>query len=217
MLNRPVKAALFAALCLSSLARAGELTLFTDVEFRGRPVTLVGSTPNLFDRGFNDRASSMIVQSGRWELCEHVNFGGRCVAVGPGEYRNMDQFSDRVSSVRELVDPGRGYPGQWEQGRHDQDRGEYGQRYDERRDQGGNIELFSDARFRGERLQLDRDSRDLNEFAFNDRAASIVVHSGTWTLCQDVRYRGQCITLEPGRYRHLRGMDYQISSIKRVR
>jgi hypothetical protein len=212
MLNRPVKAALVAAMFFAQWASAGELTLYSHPDFRGRPVTVAGNEANLNDRGFNDRASSMIVRSGRWELCEHVNFGGRCVVVGPGEYRNMDQFSDRVSSVREVADRGREDQGRRDYAREDQGRRDYG-----RREQGAPVELFSGPRFQGQNLPLGRDSKDLNEFAFNDRAGSVVVYEGTWTFCQDVRYKGRCMTLEPGRYEHMRGMDNQVSSVKRVR
>jgi hypothetical protein len=212
MFNRPVKAALIAALFFAQWANAGELTLYSRPDFRGRPVTVGGNEPNLIDRGFNDRASSMIIRSGRWELCEHVNFGGRCVVVGPGEYRTMEQFNDSVSSVREVADRGRGEPGRWDQGRRDD-----GRRDDGRRDQGVGIELFAGRHFEGQRLPLGRDSKDLNEFAFNDRAGSVVVYEGVWTFCQDVRYKGRCMTLEPGRYENLRGMDNQVSSVKRVR
>ncbi len=217
MLNRPIKAALIAAMFFAQWANAGELTLFSHSDFHGRPVTVAGNAANLNDLGFNDRASSMIVKSGRWELCEHVNFGGRCVVVGPGEYRNMDQFNNSVSSVREVADYGRR-----DQGRGDHDRGDRGRRdHDrgdrDRRDQGPAVELFAGERFRGQALPLDRDSQDLNEFSFNDRAGSVVINEGTWTFCQDVRYRGRCMTLEPGRYENLRGFDNQVSSIKRVR
>src|SRR4051812_12119233 len=103
MLNRPLKIALFAALSFAQWAHAGEVTLFSHSEFRGRPVTIARSVANLSEVDFNDRASSMIVTSGRWEMCEHVNFGGRCVVVGPGEYRTMEQFNDRLSSLREVA------------------------------------------------------------------------------------------------------------------
>jgi hypothetical protein len=119
----------------------------------------------------------------------------------------MDHFNDRLSSVREIADDRRG-----DQGRRDDRHGDRG-----RRDQAYGIELFSGKRFHGPSLPLERDSRDLNEFSFNDRAGSVVVYEGTWTFCQDVRYKGRCMTLEPGRYEHLRGMDNQISSLKRVR
>lgn len=202
MLNHPVKAALLAALCFAPWAHAGELRLYSQPDFYGRPVTVSGNVANLSAFGFNDRASSMIVQSGRWELCEHVDFGGRCELVGPGEYRNLEQFNNRVSSVREIAGHGRGEQGRWEH---------------ERSDQNAGVELFSGRRFHGRSLPLERDSRDLNEFSFNDRAGSVVVYEGSWTFCQDVRYKGRCVTLEPGRYEHLRGMDKQISSLRRVR
>lgn len=187
MPNHFLKASLLAILCVAQTASAGELTLFSRPDFSGRPVTLVGNAPSLSERGFNDRASSMIVRSGRWELCEDVDFGGRCAVVEPGEYPNLDRFGDRISSVRELKRQGRG------------------------------VELFSRAGFDGESLPFGHDIKHLDEFSFNDRAGSVIIHTGTWKFCQDARYRGRCVTLKPGRYEHLRGLDDQISSVKRVR
>ena len=56
-----------------------------------------------FDRNrFNDRASSVVVVGGPWELCENVQFGGRCVVLQPGQYPSMvaTGLNDRVSSAR---------------------------------------------------------------------------------------------------------------------
>jgi hypothetical protein len=178
---------LFAAVCFAQAATAGELPLFSRDDFGGRQITLLGNAPNLSERGFNDRASSMIVGSGRWEVCENIDFGGRCAVVEPGEYPTVERFGNRISSVRELKTQGRG------------------------------VELFSRARFGGESLPFGHDIKDLGEFSFNDRAGSLVVHTGTWKFCQDVRYRGRCVIMRPGRYEHLRLLDNQISSVKRVR
>jgi hypothetical protein len=51
---------------------------------------------------FNDRARSMIVNKGQWELCSDQNFGGDCVVVGPGRYDNLGGLSNRLSSLRRM-------------------------------------------------------------------------------------------------------------------
>ena len=88
-------------------AFAGELTLFSDSNFRGQRVTIDRDAASLGDFNFNDRASSFVIRSGTWLLCEHANFGGRCEEFGPGEYRELPGFNDAISSARQL-DRGRG-------------------------------------------------------------------------------------------------------------
>src|SRR3954462_4085742 len=101
--------ALFAA-----AAHAGEVTLYTDDNFGGRSITLGGNSPDLVRQGFNDRTSSVIVRSGAWELCQHADFGGRCIVLQRGEYRKLEGFNDQVSSAREVGDRGdRGDRGDW--------------------------------------------------------------------------------------------------------
>ena len=50
---------------------------------------------------FIDRAQSVRVSAGRWQLCERVRFAGRCVEV-VGDVRNLDAVGlrQRVASVR---------------------------------------------------------------------------------------------------------------------
>jgi uncharacterized protein YcfJ len=59
---------------------------------------------NFKRQGFNDRASSAIVLRDRWEVCEDVRFGGRCVVLRPGRYPSFGAMglNDRISSVRSI-------------------------------------------------------------------------------------------------------------------
>jgi uncharacterized protein YcfJ len=95
-------AALGAAFGLVSLQAGAQVTLYSQPELRGQPYTVNGTIPNLDGSGYNDRASSVVVQRGRWEVCEHANFSGRCVTLQPGQYPNLGAMglNDRVSSVR---------------------------------------------------------------------------------------------------------------------
>ena len=85
-------------------AAHGQITLFEHDNFAGRTYTAPNSVSNLGDSGFNDRASSVIVRGGRWAICENAYFSGRCVTLGPGEYRSLGSMglNDKVSSVRDL-------------------------------------------------------------------------------------------------------------------
>lgn len=59
----------------------GELTFYTRDDFAGR---------------------SLSVRSGDWEVCEDVDFRGRCRMLEPGEYASLERLSNRISSVREV-------------------------------------------------------------------------------------------------------------------
>jgi hypothetical protein len=204
-------------------AFAGELTLFSDSNFRGQRVTIDRDAANLSDFNFNDRTSSVVIRSGTWLLCEHANFGGRCEEFGPGEYRELPGFNDTISSVRQL-DRGRG---RWRDYDRDDDRGGWrgddrGWRGDDRGgwrgDRGGpDVVMFAGPRFEGPQVELSQDVRSLNDVGFNDRATSLIIREGRWEFCEHADFRGECIVLGPGRYDFLERMNNRISSIRRVR
>ncbi|MGA0605347.1 beta/gamma crystallin-related protein [Phenylobacterium sp. VNQ135] len=68
----------------------GAATLYELPDFQGRSVTITGSTPDLGDWRFNDRAQSARF-SGTWRVCEHDDFGGRCQEIR-GEVRDLTQY-----------------------------------------------------------------------------------------------------------------------------
>ena len=99
-----------AALLSANLASA-QITFYEDEDFRGRSFAASNWVSD-FDRyGFNDRASSAVVRSGRWEVCEHVRFEGRCAVLQPGNYDSLRSMGmdDRISSVRPAT-PGAQHP-----------------------------------------------------------------------------------------------------------
>jgi hypothetical protein len=222
-MKRLFAAAAVLALC-SHAAVAGELTLFADSDFRGARVTVQRDVPDLNRAGMNDRASSMVVRSGVWLVCEHRDFGGYCAEFGPGEYRGLPRFNDSISSVREVT---RGGPGR--------DRGGYGDERDDRRGggwggddrrgddrrgddrRGDDVILFTDANFGGRDVALSGNMRSLNDVGFNDRASSMIIRDGRWELCDDSDFRGQCAVYGPGRYSGLDRLNDRVSSIRRVR
>ena len=190
----------FALVAACSAARAAEITLYEEADFGGAQLTLRGYTPNIGGTGFNDRASSIVVTSGRWELCTDNDFRGACTVVTPGEYPSLQGgLNNRISSAREVDSNG-------------DRRGSY-------RDYGrGSIQLFGQPGFAGRSLQLDADAPTLDRDNFNDRASSVIVTQGTWELCVDANYRGDCRTYGPGRYPDLGyGMAKQLSSARLVR
>src|SRR5450759_676857 len=90
-----------AAVAIAAQASA-QVTFYEHDGFQGRSFTTSRQVGDLSRYGFNERASSVIVTSQRWEVCEDVRFGGRCVVLRPGQYPSLDAMglSDSVSSVR---------------------------------------------------------------------------------------------------------------------
>jgi len=64
----------------------GALTLYEDENFGGQAFAVSREIHDLSRHGFNDRASSMIVTAGRWQVCDQGNFGPPCRIFGPGRY-----------------------------------------------------------------------------------------------------------------------------------
>src|SRR4030095_3031104 len=81
-----------------------QLTLYEGENFHGRSFPANGTATNLDGSGFNDRASSAIGDHGRWELCEHADFGGRCIVLKPGQYPSLAYagLNNQVSSMRRV-------------------------------------------------------------------------------------------------------------------
>jgi hypothetical protein len=100
--------------------RGPSATLFEGPNFTGRSVTVVGDVSNLSNYGFNDRAQSLRLE-GRWRLCEHSGFEGRCVEqAGEIPELNTMALAERITS---LAPVGRGGGGG---GRPDYDDGRPG-------------------------------------------------------------------------------------------
>ena len=84
---------------------AAQITFYEGEGFRGRAFTTDRAVGNLDRFGFNDRASSVVVDRGRWEVCEHARFEGRCVMLRRGSYDSLRGLgmNARISSVRPVV------------------------------------------------------------------------------------------------------------------
>jgi hypothetical protein len=192
--------ALLCFICLGSAANAAEITLYQHRHFGGRELTVRGYMPNVTNAGFNDQASSLIVNSGRWEICTDAEFKGYCATLLPGQYPVLDpQFNNRISSVREV--------------------GSYGDRRGGYRNYNSGVaEFYSEPGFRGQKLVVEGDTANLMRKDFNDRASSLIVRRGTWQICSDADYAGNCRTFTPGEYPNLGyGMSDRVSSARVVR
>lgn len=99
----------FAATAHAQRGGPPEITLYELPNFQGRVITITGSTPDLGRWRFNDQAQSARVQ-GRWRVCEHGDFRGRCQEIG-GEIPDLTAYglSGQISSLEPAFRPDRGY------------------------------------------------------------------------------------------------------------
>lgn len=114
------------ALALAGVAIAtqagAEVTFYEQENFGGRSFNTERPIDNFKRFGFNDRASSVVIDRDWWQVCEDAGFEGRCVFLRPGRYPSLAAMglNNRISSVRLM----RGHD-QAEQGYGYGDRGRY--------------------------------------------------------------------------------------------
>ena len=92
-------------------SRGGSATLYDQPNFQGNSVTITQSAPDLGKWRFNDRAQSAKFE-GRWLICEHDNFKGRCQEVR-NDVANLHTLGlmAQISSMEPAGRPGGGGPG----------------------------------------------------------------------------------------------------------
>jgi len=78
----------------------GALDLFPDREFRGRPVRMQRDAVSL--DGIGERAASLVIHSGAWELCSEPRFQDRCRTFEPGRYAILGRLEGRVASLHQV-------------------------------------------------------------------------------------------------------------------
>ena len=103
-MNLKLKTALAASALLVAAQAAAQITFYEGEGFRGRTFTANSQVNNFQRVGFNDRATSVVVTNGRWEVCDNANFGGNCVVLRRGSYDSLNGLgmSNRISSVRRV-------------------------------------------------------------------------------------------------------------------
>jgi len=79
-------------------------TLYEGPNLSGRAFPIVDRMQNLGSTGFNDRASSLRVESGYWIFCSDADFRGDCRTFGPGDYANLPGLNNMISSGRQISD-----------------------------------------------------------------------------------------------------------------
>lgn len=87
----------------------GAVVLYSSTGLRGDALTIDRDDPDLARAGFNDRARSIDVRGGVWEVCVDGDYRGRCATIDRpvSDLRDLG-LSGNISSVR-LLDGPRGY------------------------------------------------------------------------------------------------------------
>ena len=103
-MNWKLKATLGATAVLLATQAAAQITFYEDDAFRGRAFTTSSQVRNFANSGFNDRASSAVIDRGNWEVCTDADFGGRCMVLRQGSYDSLGGMgiNDKISSVRPI-------------------------------------------------------------------------------------------------------------------
>jgi uncharacterized protein YcfJ len=97
-----------AAMALATQA-AAQVTFYEGEGFHGRAFTADRPIADFDPYGFNDRASSAVVDHGTWQVCEDARFEGRCVILRPGNYDSLGRMgmNRKISSVRPVEENAR--------------------------------------------------------------------------------------------------------------
>ena len=218
---------LLAGIALAGAAQAAEITIYKQPNFAGGETTFSRDSANLQGTGVYDQSKSVVVRSGRWQLCSQPNFQGDCQVLGAGQYASLPaELNGRIESLREVTQVADArsrwdYTGrEWREradwrARREMARDEdtaYERRYGYRYGGRGAISLFAE----GNATRYDRDIDSMRGTAFQEGADRIVVREGVWEVCAQPGYRGICRQYEPGVYTNLGRFNTQIGSIRRI-
>ena len=162
---------------------SAQVTLYEQEGFAGRSFTTQRRLSNFERFGLGDGASSVVVSSERWEVCEDVRFGGRCLVLRPGRDPSVGSMGldDGVLSVRPV--------------------GRNVRVADERyapvptpapmtAPVRATVTFYEREAFEGRSLTTTSDLGNLGRFGSDDRASSAVIVGTPWEFCENVRFSG---------------------------
>ena len=88
-MNRHLKSALAVSALVLATQAVAQVTFYEGEGYRGRAFSTSQRVGDFSRAGFNDRASSVVVDRGRWEVCERPRFEGRCAVLRRGNYPDL--------------------------------------------------------------------------------------------------------------------------------
>jgi uncharacterized protein YcfJ len=198
-----LKTTLGAVALACSGAALADVTFYEHDNYAGRAFTVHDPISDFQRIGFNDRASSVVVDGRPWEVCDDAGFRGHCFVLRPGNYPSLSAMglNDRISSAREADRNGQIPDDRWAPAPLP-----------------GQVTFYERDNFRGRSFSTTSDIVDFRRSGFNDRASSMTVGGDRWEACDDAGFSGHCVFLRPGNYPSLAsmGMNDSISSVRMV-
>jgi len=150
-----------------------------------RAVELSQNVDDLDTRNFSNSAYAAFVSSGTWHLCDRERGRGRCSDFAPGRYESLNGLEGRVRSAYligttpERVANVPNFPP-------------------------GRAVLYQFPNYSGTSAVVEYGrAPDLDWAHFKQPAESLRVESGTWLVCSEIGYQGECRVLGPGNYPQL--------------
>jgi hypothetical protein len=209
-----------AGLALAGAANAAEIQIFTQPNFAGSGQTFSRDASTLQGSGVFDQSKSVVVRSGRWQVCSQPNFQGDCQVLERGQYASLpQQLNGRIESLREVTqvaEAERYNRWNWEGGgwreRPDWREHRRGGDRDERYGSRGALVLYAE----GNSTRYSDDVDNFNRSPYRDGAERMVIREGRWEVCALPDYRGLCRVYDPGNYVNLGRFNNQIGSIRRI-
>ena len=194
-MNTPLRTAAtllaIAAAAATTTQVSAQVTFYENEGFAGRSFTTQRQISNFERQGLNDGAASVVVQKNRWEVCEEIRFGGRCLVLRPGRYPSFNALGmiNGALSVRAVSN----------NARITDDRyaplAELGQ-----------VTYYEREGFRGRSFSSGSDVGDVSRQGWRDRASSLVITGAPYQVCGESGYAGNCFVLRPGRYTSMSAM-----------
>lgn len=109
-MNLKLRSAIAAAGVLLASQAMASITFYEGEGYRGRAFTTNERIGNFERRGMNDRVGSVVIDRGRWEVCDEPRFQGRCVVLRRGSYDSLRPMGlDRTIASARPTDDRRRY------------------------------------------------------------------------------------------------------------
>ncbi len=198
-----LKTVLATAVLAISAQAVAQITFYGREGFEGRSFTAENQISSFEGTGFNDRASSVVVLRGRWEICEDADFRGRCAVLRPGRYPSLAamNLNKSISSVQRVTRDVRVADNRYAP-----------------IPATPQITFYEREGFAGRTFTTENQVGNFDRQGFSDRASSVVVTRDFWEACDDAWFAGRCVVLRPGRYPSLAaiGLNDSISSVRVV-
>jgi hypothetical protein len=139
------------------------IVFFDRTNFRGNSANYNAAVARL-----NNRAQSVRIQGGPWELCDGRNFTGRCITLRSSA-SDLSRFNlnNGAISARPAGRSGAGVPSNW------------------------SLVLFDRTDFRGNAAKFSAQASNINR-----PVRSVTIGRGVWELCDGRDFRGRCVTLD---------------------